>query len=1842
MDRPCANKIAKFHFALFFVMAFALPAKASLTYTFNSSSDVAATSSNYTASGALSLSLGFVPTPGTNLTVVKNTGTAFISGTFGNVPQGGTVSLSYNGITYNYIANYYGGNGRSLVLHWPFEGLCTWGIGSWGHMDSSGNTHSMVPKAVNTSGGMAGKTIVAITASPNGTSPNTSLALTSDGKVFSFGDGDAGNNYSPPPVAMSDSGLLAGKTVVAIASGSSHSLALTSDGQVFAWGNNYCGQLGNNSLTDSSVPVPVNTSGVLAGKTVVAISAGDRFSLALTSDGLVFAWGLQTEGQGGSGVSSTPSIGPHALTTLAAKTVIAISAGERHCLALTSDGKVYAWGWNLSGQLGNNSTTNSGYPVAVVSNGALTGKTVVAIAAGVGHSLALTSDGKVFAWGSNTYGQLGNGNTTNSSVPLWIPVSVTKGGTLKTLSSIAVGDEHSLALSSEGEVFSWGRNYYGQLGNISATDFASYSANPVYVSAMGLLAGTTATVIVASGEQSVVLYGSGVTANPMSATGTPGANATFTATTDNNFAFTVQWQVSSTGSAGAFSDIVDNPTAKTTALTLTNITLAQNGFAYRAVFTNSVGPCTTASAVLTVAALGATFTSSTDIPLETGNYISVAGSLNVNLSFTPVPGTNLTLIKNLGSGLINGTFTNIPQGGIIPLVYNGVTYNYIANYFGENGGSLVLQWPCMSLSSWGANESGQMGTGNATASSLPIEVPLSGVLAGKTIVATAGGISHTLALTSDGKVFAWGSNAYGQLGNGSTVNSSVPVAVSASGLLAGKTVVAIAAGGSHSLALTSDGKVFSWGENNTLPVAMSASGALAGKTVVAIAAGSYQVAYQFNNSHSLALTSDGKVFAWGSNTNGQLGNGSTVNSSVPVAVDTSWALTGKTVVAIAAGDAHSLALTSDGMVFSWGDNTYGQLGNNSTTSCSVPVAVRTSGATGKTVVAIASSSTHSLELMSDGTTFGWGANFYGQLGNGSTTNSLVPIAVSTSGVLSGKSVASIATGSNFSSALTSDGYVTAWGYNYSGQIGNNSTTNSPLPVAVSTSGVLANKTVVGIGTGKSHTIVLFGSGAPSIASNPNNQAVMIAGSNVTFSTTVSDYFPFTVQWQMSATGKSGPFSNIVNNQTAVTGTLTLNNVTLAQNGCAYRAVITNAAGNSTSSSATLTIVDGTFHSATDVPFVTSSDLCISGALNVTLSFPPTPGTNLTLINNLGTNCIIGTFNNVPQGGSVPLTYNGVTYNLVANYYGGNGRSFVLQWPCWDLEAWGGNGVGQLGRGDTTNSSVPVAVTVSGAMNGKTVVATAAGGSHSLTLTTDGMVFSWGSNSDGRLGNNSTTDSAVPVPVSSNDLLNGKTVVAIAGGGSHSLALTSDGKVFAWGLNSFGQLGNNSTTSSSVPVAVNTSGFLAGKTVVSIAAGESHSLALTSDGLVFAWGSYDSKYVYSLVPLNTGGLLAGKTVVDITAAANTDLALTSDGKIFAWGDNAYGQLGNNSTTSTSTPVAVNMNGLLAGKTVTAVSNGSYHSTALTSDGMVFSWGGNYYGQLGNNSTTSSSVPVAVNTSGVLAGKRIVAITAGRFHNLALSSDGKVFAWGENGSGNLGNNSTTNSSVPVAVSTTGSLAGKTVVALAGGGGHSLAVATLGPPSIMVPSNMSSNASSKNGSIVAYTVSATDTVAGTLTPICIPSSGSNFPIGTTRVNCSATNAIGTSTGFFTVTVLRTYASFQDQYGLLNPDVTADPYHTGVCQLLAYAFSVNPSAPDRSQLPLMDVQTGYLQISYPRWKDAADITYVVEVSSDLKNWYSGNTYTQQVGVNPIDSTREQVTVRDLIPTSNVPRRFIRVRIIH
>jgi alpha-tubulin suppressor-like RCC1 family protein len=345
--------------------------------------------------------------------------------------------------------------------------------------------------------------------------------------------------------------------------------------------------------------------------------------------------------------------------------------------------------------------------------------------------------------------------------------------------------------------------------------------------------------------------------------------------------------------------------------------------------------------------------------------------------------------------------------------------------------------------------------------------------------------------------------------------------------------------------------------------------------------------------------------------------------------------------------------------------------------------------------------------------------------------------------------------------------------------------------------------------------------------------------------------------------------------------------------------------------------------------------------------------------------------------------------------------------------------------------------------------TGASANHSTVIRKDGRVFAWGENTNGALGDNSTENRFAPVASDTTGVLRDEKIVKIAQGNGFTLALTERGRVFAWGKNDHGQLGNNSTVDSYAPVAVDTTGVLAGKRIVDIAAGDKHALALDENGAMYAWG--DNSYgelgndssTDSSVPVEVyvSRDIYLQTIIAVAAGKDFSLALSREGHVFAWGKNRSGQLGNNGYRPKFVPVLVDTSGVLSGKEIIAIAAGEDHAVAVSRNGRVFAWGGNYYGQLGNGNTTNSNVPVAVDTSGILGGKIIVSVMAGNGHTLALDLNGNLYAWGRGDFGQLGTGNTLNSSLPVSVDMNGALTGKTIVRIATGANHSLALSSDG---------------------------------------------------------------------------------------------------------------------------------------------------------------------------------------------------------
>ncbi|MFD0277000.1 hypothetical protein ACFVHB_24265 [Kitasatospora sp. NPDC127111] len=439
--------------------------------------------------------------------------------------------------------------------------------------------------------------------------------------------------------------------------------------------------------------------------------------------------------------------------------------------------------------------------------------------------------------------------------------------------------------------------------------------------------------------------------------------------------------------------------------------------------------------------------------------------------------------------------------------------------------------------------------------------------------------------------------------------------------------------------------------------------------------------------------------------------------------------------------------------------------------------------------------------------------------------------------------------------------------------------------------------------------------------------------------------------------------------------------------------------------------------------------------------------------------------------------------------GGKGRDIRPGVPGTAL-AWGNNRGASLGDGATVDhSTTPGRVCGGAPCTGplQDVVSISSGGFHTLALRSDGTVLAWGENGVGQLGDGTTSTRTTPVPVCApgatapcSSFLTD--VVAVSAGAAHSLALRADGTVLSWGYNSYGQLGNGTTTDSPVPVEADLG------TAVAIAAGGYHSLAVTTSGVVLSWG-YNSNGQLGTGSNNNASVpqpvctpvLCDNYVQNAAAVAAGSfhsLVLNQDGTVLSFGANGYGQLGDGTTTDRNIPVQVcDVGGCgtpLSG--ITALDAGYAHSLALRSGGFVRAWGLNSQGQLGDGTNTNSPLPVRVCAVGVttpcgtfLSG--ISAVAAGDFHSLALRTDGGVSAWGENASfGALGDGTTTNRNKPVRVCAVGQTApcsrlldGVTAI----DGGNTFSTAITQPLADLAVSVSASPEPVANGANLTYTV-------------------------------------------------------------------------------------------------------------------------------------------------------------------------------
>ena len=334
----------------------------------------------------------------------------------------------------------------------------------------------------------------------------------------------------------------------------------------------------------------------------------------------------------------------------------------------------------------------------------------------------------------------------------------------------------------------------------------------------------------------------------------------------------------------------------------------------------------------------------------------------------------------------------------------------------------------------------------------------------------------------------------------------------------------------------------------------------------------------------------------------------------------------------------------------------------------------------------------------------------------------------------------------------------------------------------------------------------------------------------------------------------------------------------------------------------------------------------------------------------------------------------------------------------NMTCWGANTFGQLGTGDTTSSTSPVAVSFVNPSGAVTLFPVSVSSSqyHTCSVLSDGSVQCWGNNAYGQLGDGTNTSHPSPTGV---DLGENHSAVMIGVGKTHTCAILDDASVSCWGYNNHGQLGDGTNTQRNAPTNVDLG---QGRSAVAISLGESHTCALLDDTTLKCWGFNNHGQLgdgtFSTSNTSTNVDLGDDTAVAINAGRHHTCALLTDETISCWGWNDRGQLGDGTLTSNPSPTSITID-----TGVTSISTGDRHTCAVLDNGSAMCWGNNMFGHLGNGANSNSAIPVYV---GLSQSTNVVGMVAGDHHTCAVINDGTAYCWGGNNEGQLGDG--TNSS------------------------------------------------------------------------------------------------------------------------------------------------------------------------------------------------------------------------------------------
>ena len=725
-------------------------------------------------------------------------------------------------------------------------------------------------------------------------------------------------------------------------------------------------------------------------------------------------WGSNGEGQLGIGLA--PNVTSPTMTSLGQRPAqdpfIQVSVGYSSACGVTQSGSAYCWGDGSTGALGSGTNAVSSVPIQVAQGARQADDTFVSVAVGRSFACGLTGRSKAFCWGTNSVGQLGSGNTTDSASPVAVAGSL-------AFRSIAVNTGNGCGVATDDSVYCWGSNDYSQLGGGSAN---SFETSPVRASGGALAAGPSmATVTVGlwhvcatSAAQAAYCWGlnewgslgvsgSGPTA-PVAVSGsvaftsvTAGENSTCGIATDDS-AYCWGSNRSGTLGNGGIGMSADSPQR-----VLTGGALSGQRVSVLSMFTSSV--CArTASGGAACWGLnsngqlgdGTTVKANAPVAVLDGSKPGADAWSSVSAGAQATCGVSSGNIYCWGARgvgqLGNGTWTTAPSAlemvsGQMP---SAVSFQSIdaGTYTGCGVGTDAWVY-C-----WGQGQRGGLGNGTATTEYSPQAIVQGALPGGTSFTAVSAGLNYACARTTPGALYCWGRNDAGQLGNTTSDDTNVPTKVATGAKPPADSWTSVAAGGISACGISSVGGLFCWGANNLAQLGIGVSGSPQTQpqavnmveTWKHVAVGTY---------HACAIASDDSTYCWGDNGNGQLGTGNNTWYKSPTLVSTANLASGEVFRQLALNGDNTCGVTSAKRILCWGLNIRGQLGNGTVSSSWVPVPVSNPVAVSGTVeyTAVTAGSSFACGLAATGSAYCWGWNMQGQLGDGTLTDRTSPVAV---------------------------------------------------------------------------------------------------------------------------------------------------------------------------------------------------------------------------------------------------------------------------------------------------------------------------------------------------------------------------------------------------------------------------------------------------------------------------------------------------------------------------------------------------------------------------------------------------------------------------------------------------------------------------------------------------------------------------------------------------------------------------------------------------------------------------------------------------------------------------------